>query len=421
MKVAAFRRRVRWVQRVVAVSFVLALAAVGLRQSHAAPQFMPVIYNPSPALGATVQGPTLHVGATIQGQLAITSWQVTIDGQGVLFPPPTVSNGGLTVALYADLPLASGVHNVYLMGVDSSGAAGGYAWNFTVTNGGPPPPTPAPTPSGKQPSFSGLTPADGATVSGIQTRIAVTIASSATNLINESLTLDGRAYSLLGISGGRSETAYVDITGLSVGQHYVVAQAGDTAGNFNAQPWSFTVQLCPQGRLYFPQTARCVSTSFYQFWAQNGGLTTFGYPISDEIGEKLGDGKIYAVQYFERARFEYHPEAPDPYKVQLGLIGREMHGLDARVAPYNGRRYFQESGHGVADDFLNFWLNNGGVTILGWPISEEQTLTLADGKSYVVQYFERSRLERHPENAAPYNVLVGQLGKEMFQQKYPGK
>jgi hypothetical protein len=27
---------------------------------------------------------------------------------------------------------------------------------------------------------------------------------------------------------------------------------------------------------------------------------------------------------FERARFEYHPENPAPYKVQLGLLGREM-------------------------------------------------------------------------------------------------
>ena len=32
-------------------------------------------------------------------------------------------------------------------------------------------------------------------------------------------------------------------------------------------------------------------------------------------------GKIYTVQYFERARFEYHPEEKDPnYQVQLGLL-----------------------------------------------------------------------------------------------------
>jgi len=36
------------------------------------------------------------------------------------------------------------------------------------------------------------------------------------------------------------------------------------------------------------------------------------------------DGKEYTVQYFERARFEFHPEAAGtPYEVQLGLLGAQ--------------------------------------------------------------------------------------------------
>ena len=34
-----------------------------------------------------------------------------------------------------------------------------------------------------------------------------------------------------------------------------------------------------------------------------------------------GDGKTHRVQYFERYRLEYYPDNPDPYKVQLGLLG----------------------------------------------------------------------------------------------------
>jgi hypothetical protein len=30
------------------------------------------------------------------------------------------------------------------------------------------------------------------------------------------------------------------------------------------------------------------------------------------------------VQYFERARFEYHPENQPPYDVLLGLLGRQL-------------------------------------------------------------------------------------------------
>jgi vancomycin resistance protein YoaR len=51
----------------------------------------------------------------------------------------------------------------------------------------------------------------------------------------------------------------------------------------------------------------------------------FGYPISEEFGEiNAIDGRPYLVQYFERARFEYHPEyAGTRYQVLLGQLGDE--------------------------------------------------------------------------------------------------
>ena len=58
---------------------------------------------------------------------------------------------------------------------------------------------------------------------------------------------------------------------------------------------------------------------------QNGQLPVFGYPISEEFSEVNAiDGRPYLVQYFERARFEYHPEhAGTPYQVLLGQLGDE--------------------------------------------------------------------------------------------------
>ncbi|MBX6341055.1 MAG: hypothetical protein IRY97_01245 [Thermomicrobiaceae bacterium] len=47
-------------------------------------------------------------------------------------------------------------------------------------------------------------------------------------------------------------------------------------------------------------------------------LALFGYPISEEFQQNG-----VTVQYFERARFEWHPENPDPYKVLLGLLGTD--------------------------------------------------------------------------------------------------
>ena len=72
-------------------------------------------------------------------------------------------------------------------------------------------------------------------------------------------------------------------------------------------------------RRYFPETGHSLAYGFKEFWEQHGGLKIFGYPISEEFVE---NGRT--VQYFERARFEYDPNAADgESRVLLGLIGRE--------------------------------------------------------------------------------------------------
>jgi hypothetical protein len=54
-------------------------------------------------------------------------------------------------------------------------------------------------------------------------------------------------------------------------------------------------------------------------------LPIFGYPLSEEFSEQNpSDGQRYTVQYFERARFEYHPANPPDYQVQLGLLGSQL-------------------------------------------------------------------------------------------------
>ncbi|MEO5953531.1 MAG: hypothetical protein ABIQ44_13785, partial [Chloroflexia bacterium] len=55
----------------------------------------------------------------------------------------------------------------------------------------------------------------------------------------------------------------------------------------------------------------------------------------------------------------------------------------------------------------------------GFPISEEmQEASDVDGQTYTVQYFQRAVFEMHPENAAPYDVLLSLLGAELYKSKY---
>ncbi len=75
---------------------------------------------------------------------------------------------------------------------------------------------------------------------------------------------------------------------------------------------------------YFPQSGHSMSGAFLAHWQQQGGLSAFGFPISEPFEEvSSASGQPVLVQYFERARFEHHPENPPDSQVLLGHLGRE--------------------------------------------------------------------------------------------------
>ncbi|HVF99313.1 MAG TPA: hypothetical protein VND68_05710, partial [Chloroflexia bacterium] len=123
------------------------------------------------------------------------------------------------------------------------------------------------------------------------------------------------------------------------------------------------------------------------------------------------------VQYFERNRFEYHPENASPNDVLLGLLGVQTVG--DRIFPYVENPlpgpdtvYFPQVRRTMSGQFLRYWQKFGGLAQFGYPISEpvmEQSPT--DGKTYTVQYLQRARFELHPEYAGTNaEVLLGLLG-----------
>jgi hypothetical protein len=77
---------------------------------------------------------------------------------------------------------------------------------------------------------------------------------------------------------------------------------------------------------YYAETGHTLCLGFRAYWDQHGGLWMFGYPISQELQERNPDtGETYTVQYFERARFEWHPEnAGTQYEVLLGRLGAQV-------------------------------------------------------------------------------------------------
>ena len=185
-----------------------------------------------------------------------------------------------------------------------------------------------------------------------------------------------------------------------------------------------TVQM-----VYVAQTGQHLGDrhGFLRFWRTRGGVLIFGYPISEELVEA---GRV--VQYFERARFEFHPEEADPaHQVKLSLLGVELtKGRDfPKPAPGSGERFFPETGHAISGAFYDFWRKRGGLDVFGHPISEPMSeVSPVDGQPRTVQYFERARFEHHPEDMDPfyrdwadsynlrlrtlYEVQLGDLGRQ---------
>ncbi len=78
----------------------------------------------------------------------------------------------------------------------------------------------------------------------------------------------------------------------------------------------------PAGALYFHETGHYLSGIFREYWDANGGIVTFGYPLSEPLQEPdIYTGKLHTVQYFERARMEYHPEEKPGFEILLGHLG----------------------------------------------------------------------------------------------------
>jgi lipoprotein-anchoring transpeptidase ErfK/SrfK len=187
-------------------------------------------------------------------------------------------------------------------------------------------------------------------------------------------------------------------------------------------------------RVFFPQTGQYLSLGFLTYWQDNGGVTTFGYPITGEIQQNG-----ITTQYFERAVFEYHADQPDGQRIQLRRLGAEQaQQLSAKMAADQSKAadiasriglpppdntnpfapaekgqdtvdytFFDATQHSIINRFRSFWGMHGGLATFGYPLSEEFT----DPTSHlIVQYFERAIFEWHPDDANGNEVQPRLLG-----------
>lgn len=153
---------------------------------------------------------------------------------------------------------------------------------------------------------------------------------------------------------------------------------------------------------------------FSRFYNKRGGADIFGYPISPVLEE---EGRL--VQYFQRAKFEYHPEVVDPFyldqqrinninllslnEVQLanlGEIAANKKGIStAKVLPKEG-----------AIDFSNFTPDKKIMIDL-----TEQRLFAYEGETPVIIADISSGRPSTPSPVGKFRVL-----EKVLEQPYRG-
>ncbi|HYI14905.1 MAG TPA: peptidoglycan hydrolase, partial [Thermomicrobiales bacterium] len=189
----------------------------------------------------------------------------------------------------------------------------------------------------------------------------------------------------------------------------------------------------------YPETGHYLGWQFRTYWENNGGLPVFGYPMTEEYEERSQDnGQTYTVQFFERQRYERHPEnAGTPYEVLLGRLGYE----DALARGLLESKPFQPILHDIVrgdcvwfgetrqmacTDFMAYWRSHGldlgddgtsnreSLALFGYPISQPYV----DAETgLLTQYFERAVFELHPNNPDSYRVLLRRLGADVLDAR----
>ncbi len=163
----------------------------------------------------------------------------------------------------------------------------------------------------------------------------------------------------------------------------------------------------------FDETGQCISGPIRNYWERNGGLSVFGYPITEQTTATV-EGRTLQVQWFERDRLEIQADGA----VTAGRLGAER--LEQLGTPWqpgpnapagDGCIAFAETGHQICGGFASYWRANGGLARFGYPITGEMMVEL-EGSNYTVQYFERRRFEWHTEVAGG-STLLGLLGREV--------
>ncbi len=157
---------------------------------------------------------------------------------------------------------------------------------------------------------------------------------------------------------------------------------------------------------FFRDTGEYLVEPFLSYWEDNDGETTIGSPVAAPLADENGA----QMQYFKFARLELDEDGD----VHRGLIGREMFGEPENPpdrAPGSGARQFEATGHFIVGTIRDFWEDNGGLEVFGYPVSQE-----FETDNGYAQYFERALIEVSQFGSHEF-VELAPLGERLYNSR----
>ena len=352
------------------------------------------IRNITPADGARVPARPMRITADVQGDRNLQRVSLRVNDREV---EPTIDERdprNWRVTYEVRDPEAT--QRIVLVARDQHGRQRTQNWSVQVD-----PAMSAPQFLSVQPPNSGFAPAG-------EVRVAAVVQTDAA-ISAVTLRVAGETRAATQEAAGPNRVTISARVKLQPGNYQASLTVEDREGDRSVRAWDFRVPD-PQEMMAFAETGKAISGGFRTFWEERGGLAIFGLPITDEMRE---DNLV--VQYFERARFEYHPTADGLLsEVKLGRLGADLRKPDPPRPEHENEPgfYFPETGHGLSGPFREYWEAHGGLDLFGFPITDE----LRQG-AVTVQWFERARFELHTINGRP-TVLLGHIGREAYENRY---
>lgn len=178
------------------------------------------------------------------------------------------------------------------------------------------------------------------------------------------------------------------------------------------------VQAQSESRVYFPETGHYLTGDFHDFYFANpDARLLYGLPITEAYPD-FQTGEL--IQYFQKVRFEFHPENPPGEKVILSPLGQKTYekGMTIGGLSSSTPNCTQEKNwsYPVCFSFYNFYEQYGGERQFGKPVSGLEYL-----QGRLVQNFEYAKLVWTPENPDQARITIAELGLNYFISVEPNQ